>query len=719
MRTTLAIACSFVCMALTTSPASAEAINAAGFTGPLSRQHAYLFDEAGRKTVNELNRGLREAEEQLRQAATDNDRNAAQSRLAKGKADLIGLLGKCPTLINLKLANGTLDPAKGGSVALPGDSGALLIRLENGPGNEQLVTAQQSFPETRGERAVAVVRGVGPGVNWILISLTGVPTQRTSMMINFEMGRDKTLVWPLDVVTLDKARLKVRVLDEDGKPTPAMVRLTWLTGGDVDVPPSNAVDFAAQFDSQGVVTSHRILNVPGRLWGYYWATAGPFDMTVPAGEWRIIVRRGAEHVPVIDSFTTASNQTIEKTYTIKRWVDMRKLGWYSGDDHVHNRILSDDDARRLMTYVKAEDIHLANIVKMGDINRTYFEQRGFGKDYRVIDGDYILSPGQECPRTHQQLGHTISMNITSMVRDTDRYYSYDWVADTVHKQGGLWGYAHVCGPAFQVYRDMSMNIAQQKVDFVELLQFAHLGTDLFYDFLDLGFKVTASAGSDVPWGGTVGEVRVYSYVGDGEFNADRWFEGMKKGHTFVTNGPMIEFKVDDALPGDEIKVTENRKLRVHARAWGDPARMTPIKLEIVRHSEVIRSETGKEGQAEVRLDFEIDAGQGFWIAARASAAEGLSAHTTPIYVIREGLRFWRPEAVSGLIDKTNGWLDEIEKIVADAKIIDLAGKVETDRPIKQLAVQGDDLLKRVAAARKIYAELKGVAEKEKPLREKP
>ncbi len=137
---------------------------------------------------------------------------------------------------------------------------------------------------------------------------------------------------------------------------------------------------------------------------------------------------------------------------------MRRRGWWSGDDHVHCRILSDDDARRLMAWVQAEDIHLANIVKMGDIYRTYFEQRGFGPDYRVVDGDYVLAPGQECPRTHEQLGHILAMNITSMVRDTDHYYLYDEVFDAVHAQGGLTGYAHVNSGTFHVHRDMSLNV---------------------------------------------------------------------------------------------------------------------------------------------------------------------------------------------------------------------------------------------------------------------
>jgi len=109
-----------------------------------------------------------------------------------------------------------------------------------------------------------------------------------------------------------------------------------------------------------------------------------------------------------------------------------------------------------------------------------------------------------------QIGQALAMNITQMVRDTDRYFLYDEVFDAVHAQGGLTGYAHVNSGLFHVHRDMSLNVPRQKVDFVEILQFSHLGTDLYYDFLNLGCKLTASAGSDVPWGGTIGEVRAYA-----------------------------------------------------------------------------------------------------------------------------------------------------------------------------------------------------------------
>jgi hypothetical protein len=252
------------------------------------------------------------------------------------------------------------------------------------------------------------------------------------------------------------------------------------------------------------------------------------------------------------------------------------------------------------------------------------------------------------------------------------------------------------------------------VDFVELLQFNNLGTGLYYDFLNLGCKLTASAGSDVPWGGTVGEVRAYACLEKKPFSTDAWFEAFRRGRTFTTSGPMLEFRVDDALPGDELHLKADRKLHVRARAWGDPQRMAPVKLEIVRHGEVIRAAESKDPkQPAVQLDFTVDAGFGCWIAARARGGEGTSAHTTPVYIVREGLRFWKFDGLEDLITKRLDSLAQIEQIVADAKRLDAEGKLEKDRYRKQLALQGDALLERVTSARSLYADLKRTADAER------
>jgi hypothetical protein len=419
---------------------------------------------------------------------------------------------------------------------------------------------------------------------------------------------------------------------------------------------------------------------------------------------------------VVETFQVAAGETVEKRYRPRRWVDMAARGWYSGDDHVHMQILDEGDARRMMTWARAEDVHVCNIVRMGDVYRTWFEQRGAGKPFRVVDGDYVLSPGQEDPRTNE-LGHTLAMNITSMIRDPERYFLYDWVFDEVHAQGGLTGYAHVLEDAFNVHRDMSLNIPKGKVDFVALLQNFHQGTGLYYEFLNTGFKVTASAGSDVPWGGTIGEVRVFARTGPGRLDVDRGFDAVRRGHTVVTDGPMLELTVDGALPGDQIDVKSDRPLRVKARGWGHAGASLPAKLEMVRNGEVIKTaEPTDPQQAELIADFEVDPGHGFWIAARAEGADGSRAHTTPVYVVRPGLRFWKYEEVEALIAKRLANLDEIEALVKDRVLAAGRGELDADLAGRQLARQGPELLARVAAARLIYDDLKAVAERERPLR---
>lgn len=687
------------------------------FAGRVAHNHWYLFGEAQRAELDTLNRELRQADQQVREARDETSRQAAAARATATAERLLALVRQCPRLLRLDLTVSPPKLAPAGPVEQPGDSGALLFEIH--AGGEGLGYSAQSadLSAPGGETSRVSVEAGARGVTYAVAGLEHLPFGRTTLQLQFNRPGQPPQVLPLDVVTPAPGRLKLTVLSDDtGRPEPAMVRLMWRVDG-LQRRPANGIEFAPQFDGQGHATGVRAANLPGPLGVHFWCVPGPLDMALAPGVWQIGVRRGVEHEGVFQDVTLRSGEVTTVTLRPRRWVDMRRRGWWSGDDHVHTRILSDDDARNVLAWARAEDVHLVNIVKMGDIYRTYFEQRGFGPAHRVGDGEFVLVPGQECPRTHEQLGHTLALNITAMVRDPERYFLYDTVFDAVHAQGGLAGYAHVNSGHFHVHRDMSLNVPRGKVDFVEILQFNHLGTDLYYDFLNLGCKLTASAGSDVPWGGTLGEVRAYAYLGREPFNADRWFKAFGRGRTFTTSGPMLEFRVDHALPGDELTVKANRKLRVRARAWGDPRRMAPVTLEVVRHGEVLRAVTSRDPQRpEVRLDFTVEAGHGFWIAARARAGDGTSAHTTPVYVVREGLRFWKFEGLEDLLARREESLRQIEGLITQARQRDAEGRLETDRYRKLLARQGDALLERVDLARRLYADLKAQAARERPLR---
>jgi hypothetical protein len=690
------------------------------FAGRIARNHWFLFGEEKRAELEALNRDLRETQQRLGKATDDEARRAAADRGAAAARRLLALVKACPHVVRVDLtsARPVLQPS--GPFAIPGESGAFLFEVVAGGEGLSYSTTVFDLSQPPAESSLVALEVATNGTTYAVAGLDHLPFGRTTLAAEFRRAGCAAVRIPFEVTTPGPGRLKLTVLSDDtGKPAPAMVRLMWRRDG-LARQPGNGIEFASQFENQGKASGARTANLPGPLGETFWCVPGPVDMALAPGAWQIGVRRGVEHEVVFQDLNIRSGETVERRFRPKRWVDLRKQGWWSGDDHVHCRILSDEDARRLMAWVQAEDVHLANIVKMGDIHRTYFEQRGFGPSYRFVDGEYVLSPGQECPRTHDQLGHTLAMNTTNMVRDTDRYFLYDEVFDAVHAQGGLSGYAHINSGIFHVHRDMSMNIPRQKVDFAEILQFNNLGTGLYYEFLNLGCKLTASAGSDVPWGGTIGEVRAYAFLGKQSFSADAWFEAFRRGRTFTTSGPMLELRVDDALPGDEIQIKSDRKVRVRARAWGDPRRMAPIQLEVVRHGEVIGSGKSEDPKRpEVRLDLTVDPGPGCWIAARARAGDGTRAHTTPVYLVRPGLRFWKFEGLDELIARRLASLTEIEQIVAEARRLEAEGKLESDLYRKELARQGDLLLQRVSLARRQYEDLKQMAETERNSRRPP
>jgi len=86
--------------------------------------------------------------------------------------------------------------------------------------------------------------------------------------------------------------------------------------------------------------------------------------------------------------------------------------------------------------------------------------------------------------------------------------------------------------------------------------------------------------------------------------------------------------------------------------------------------------------------------------------------------VREGFRFWKFDKIDELIAKKLEYLKKIENKVIEAKTEYGGGKGAYNYEGRQFALQGDELLERVEAARKIYQQLKETAAKEKPLRTK-
>ncbi len=484
-----------------------------------------------------------------------------------------------------------------------------------------------------------------------VLDLTHLAGREVTLRLAADAERSGTVALFREPTLYTPGELAIEIVDDElGSPTTIRARLERQGGGIAPLPEA----------AIGVLWGP---NDVGQGFGFQRDSSfyvdGAFSVSVRPGTYHLTASKGPEFVSVEDDLVVTAGEQTNATVPMRRWVDMPARGWYSGDDHIHLRRSPREDPL-ILKWIAAEDIHVGALLQMGDFWATYFAQYAWGTDGVYQLDDFMLTSGQEEPRTHE-IGHTISLAADDFVRYQGDYYYYDRVFDRVHELGGLTGYAHH-GVGFHGYRGLTMDVLRNKVDFIEILQFGQMQLEHYYHFLDLGFPLTALAGSDFPWSGQIGEARFYTHIG-GELTFGDWRENMKAGRTFVSSGPMLEFDVNGEMPGTTLAVEAGDRLSVRARALGHAEQVPLGSLEIVAHGEVVaRVEPGESGQSTERLaiDLDLPAEGGVWIAARAYGGSRQYAHTTPVYVSVDGSGFHNPTNALDRLELNEHYLDELE-----------------------------------------------------------
>jgi hypothetical protein len=533
----------------------------------------------------------------------------------------------------------------------------------------------------------------------------------TISLLALALARGQTNTGTLSVTIKEKAT---------GETVPAMACITSVADGTWRVPPDGTIvsptpvtgnqqiaGWAAgpgqwMPDQPGPVRIVKNSDIPGvtidmRQGGAYVAYAGapalpywnepvayfvpkPFMVTLPAGKWRLAVARGTEHLPVVEELSIKPGQTVKRDIELVRWIDMPKMDWYSGDPEFHD--WRDQPWRNefILTWARAQDIHMTSVLSYSATpTHVGHPQMGCGKEFRYQQGDYALASGHEGPRPGPvEQGHLMQLNTTSVVRDTQRDHVMGRVCGEVHRQGGLCGYAHLAWSEGQAKRrpqethagwDSSMNVIRQKIDFMEILQYRQLGVEDYYDFLNMGIRLTALAASDVTGGDTLGESVTYAHT-PGGFSPDAWYAAVKDGHTFVTNAPMLMLTAAGGMPGDTINVRKNARVRISAGATAPQAMGAPKLLEVISHGKVIRKmESTDPRHAELKADFEIPVSESQWVVARVRSFNDAIAHTSPVYLVVNGESFADRSQLPELIAKRMKILDFIDRRLQNPQFI--------------------------------------------------
>ncbi len=384
--------------------------------------------------------------------------------------------------------------------------------------------------------------------------------------------------------------------------------------------------------------------VDGKSYAY---VRSDFTLPLPVGAYDIEVVRGMEYEPRTVHFEVTDSNVMALEIELKRWSNVAQDGWYSGDTHVHFI-----DPTNGMLEMKGEDLNVLNILvtKWAELitNAEHFT----GAPSLLSEPEHIVYVNEES--RHNFYGHTNLLNLKQLVYplawgpggagviEGHDYPTMASVADRTHEQGGFVTWAHFPFPGGELAVDMAL----RKVDSIDLMTmgdafndiFGQLGpADTWYRFLNLGFRVPATAGTD-KMGNTVvlGSVRTYVKI-NGPLSYQGWIDGIRAGRTFTTTGPMMKFSADGAEIGDAIKVSPGQMVTVNVEVL---SRIPMERVEIIQGGEIVATQENPSGARKVSFTVDVPIERSTWIAARTSSSAHLPfnadipifAHTSPIYV---------------------------------------------------------------------------------------
>lgn len=412
--------------------------------------------------------------------------------------------------------------------------------------------------------------------------------------------------------------LELRVLDHAGVPVPARVEVLDHVGE------AHVAEDALEINTECYVVPfphwasslQRARSLDNPYTGTRQFYVGGESRTALApGRYRVSASRGIEYKVATLDVDIEPGKATQAELTPQRWIDMPSLGWYSADDHLHITRTKPQDDPRIATWMRAEDLHIANLLQMGTVEHfDITPQYAFGDAGVYRAGATQLVSGQEHPRTHV-LGHTIILGAESAIDRRDSYLLYRGFWEEARRLGGAAGYAH--WGTGHARNGLAIDAPSGLLTFIEVLQFDLPHYEAWYEMLNLGARLAPSAGTDYPCLPSIpGRERFYTRV-DGPPTRARWIDGVRRGRTFVTNGPLLDLDVDGVGIGDELQLEGPRSVRARGRVRFDPARDDVYRLELVRDGVIAAEAAARSASGEIVMDVSVAVGESGWLALRA------------------------------------------------------------------------------------------------------
>jgi hypothetical protein len=418
------------------------------------------------------------------------------------------------------------------------------------------------------------------------------------------------------------------------------------------------------------------------------------SVSLPAGDYTIAFAAGPEYLSLTKTVHVDAAGPPELALTLERWIDPAKLGWYSGDHHIHaagcshyqnptEGVLPEDMIRQ----IQGEALNLGSVLTWGP---CYYYQKQFftGEDSGLSKPDRLMHYDLEVsgfPSSHS--GHLVLLGL----KDQDYPKTHrieDWpswdlpILKWAKSQGAVVGFAHSGWgldvqdrqiPSFEMpafdgigANEYIVDVTHPgAVDFISAMDTPPVAElSIWYHTLNVGFRTRISGETDFPciYDARVGIGRTYSKV-DGSLTFEGWLTGMRTGRSYVSDGKshLFDFTVNglpagqrdselalngarsvhvqlraaaylDAVPNEEIRarMPDQKPYWDLERARIGKSREVPVEL-IVNGAAVASKNIVADGQVK-DVSFDVAIGKSSWIAVRILP----SSHTNPVFALVDG-----------------------------------------------------------------------------------
>jgi hypothetical protein len=519
----------------------------------------------------------------------------------------------------------------------------------------------------------------GLGLEYRIIQLYSRDHGRREARLGFNVGQGTQDIGfrndvPILFNCLPSKDVTLRVTDEDGKPTIASFIIRDRQGRQY---PAKTKRLAPDFSFHP-----QVYRADGE------------KIRLPAGAYMVEVTRGPEYLVQRQTLSVAAAAGPEVwKFQLKRWINPAKLGWYSGDHHIHAAGCSHYEAptegvfpQDMIRQIKGEALNVGDVLTWGPC--YYFQKQFFeGKVNKLSTADNLMRYDVEVSGFPSSFnGHLTLLDLKEQdypgTRQIEDWPSWDLpILKWARSQGAVVGFAH-SGWGLQVKSDQLPNyemppfdgiganeyivdVTQGEVDFISAVDTpATWELNIWYHTLNSGFRTRLSGETDFPciYAERVGMGRSYVQL-DGQLNYDAWVKGIRDGRAYVSDGKshLIDFRVNNLLVGtrgSEVKLDQGQTVRVTARVaaflnvkpdealkakrpdqtpyWDiERARIgetREVPLEVVVNGEPVATKKILADGTMQSVAFDIPIARSSWVALRILP----SSHTNPIFITVEG-----------------------------------------------------------------------------------